>query len=86
MHERKITTVVKYHFWCDKKEGNLRIQEFVNKAYEWYAAEMESTEDHARYMYSLVSNPEPPSKKKKADGTQQIEDNKDKHTENLPLR
>lgn len=42
---------------CDKPDGDLRIQAFVNRAFQWYRDAVKSTEDNSRYLYNLMSNP-----------------------------
>lgn len=47
---------------CDKPDGDLRIQAFVNRAFEWYREAVKSTEDNSRYLYNLMSNPKKPTR------------------------
>ncbi|CAM9769918.1 unnamed protein product [Ectocarpus fasciculatus] len=56
-------TIIDYTFRCAGPEGNEKVKNFITNAYAWYTKEMESTEDNARYMYSLVAAKEPPKKK-----------------------
>ena len=72
---KKVVTMIRYSFWCGGREGHRKIQAFINKAYGWYAEEMKSTEDHSRYMYTLVAAPEPaettqrPGQSREAEGS-----------------
>ncbi|CAN0083822.1 unnamed protein product, partial [Ectocarpus sp. 8 AP-2014] len=45
-----------YHFRCSERDGDERIDKFVQKAFRWYCEEMKSTEDHGRYLYTLIAN------------------------------
>eukprot|EP00752_Nemacystus_decipiens_P016297 g14574.t1 len=58
--ERETITTIEYTFQCARPRGNAKVKAFINAAYDWYTEEMKSTEDHARYMYSLIAQPEPP--------------------------
>ncbi|CAN0107280.1 unnamed protein product [Ectocarpus sp. 12 AP-2014] len=57
--DRDTVTTIEYDFRCDRQGGNIKVKDFIQKAYEWYTDEMKSTEDHSRYMYSLIAQPEP---------------------------
>ncbi|CAM9204899.1 unnamed protein product [Ectocarpus sp. 6 AP-2014] len=57
--DRDTVTTIEYDFRCDRQGGNTKVKDFIQKAYEWYTDEMKSTEDHSRYMYSLIAQPEP---------------------------
>lgn len=46
---------VKHEFVCVKPDGDVRIKSFIDKAFAWYLALMESTEDQSRYLYNLQS-------------------------------
>eukprot|EP00904_Undaria_pinnatifida_P012172 jgi/Undpi1/8085/HiC_scaffold_24.g10557.m1 len=46
-------------FKCAKQDGDERIEGFIQKAFDWYCKAVESTEDHSRYLYTLVSDPSP---------------------------
>lgn len=48
--DRSTVTTTEYAFRCTRPSGNVKVKAFINTAYEWYAEEMKSTEDHARYM------------------------------------
>ena len=72
---KKVMTMIRYHFWCGGREGHRKIQAFINKAYSWYAEEMKSTEDHSRYMYTLVTEPEPDEKSQKPGQSREVEGN-----------
>ncbi|CAM9741632.1 unnamed protein product [Hapterophycus canaliculatus] len=48
--DRETITTIEYAFWCARFRGNALIKAFIKEAYDWYAEEMKSTEDHARYM------------------------------------
>eukprot|EP00752_Nemacystus_decipiens_P016296 g14573.t1 len=52
-------TTIDYTFRCAGPRGNVKVKAFINKAYDWYTKKMESFDDNARYMYSLVATPEP---------------------------
>ena len=65
--------MIRYSFWCGGREGHRKIQAFINKAYSWYAEEMKSTEDHSRYMYTLVAEPEPVGKPQKPGQSREAE-------------
>lgn len=39
------------------RDGDLRIQAFLDKAFLWYLKAMESTEDNSRYLYNLLTEP-----------------------------
>lgn len=60
----------------------------MDKAFDWYCEEMKSTEDHARYLYNLVSAPEPPKKPKgRGRAMSEDEDEKAKRTmQPVPLK
>ncbi len=47
---KDLLTTVDYTFRCAGPRGNAKVKAFINKAYDWYTKEMESTEDNARYM------------------------------------
>ncbi|CAM9351235.1 unnamed protein product [Ascophyllum nodosum] len=70
---KKVMTMIRYSFWCGGREGHRKIQAFINKAYSWYAEEMKSTEDHSRYMYTLVAEPEPVGKPQKPGQSREAE-------------
>eukprot|EP00903_Cladosiphon_okamuranus_P014647 g13582.t1 len=42
-------------FKCAARDGDARIESFIQKAFAWYCKEMKSTEDHGRYLYTLIS-------------------------------
>lgn len=65
-YDIKTNSVVAYKFWCDRAEGDVKIEAFINKAYEWYTEEMKLTEDHARYTFNLVAVPQPSKKGRKS--------------------
>lgn len=44
-----------YLFMCAEMDGDERIEAFIKKAFAWYCTAMESTEDHGRYLYTLIS-------------------------------
>ncbi|CAN0252493.1 unnamed protein product, partial [Laminaria digitata] len=46
---------VTFTFASHKKDGDVRIQAFLNKAFLWYCKAMESTEDHFRYYYTPLT-------------------------------
>lgn len=48
--DRDTVTTIEYDFRCDMQGGNIKVKDFIQKAYEWYTNEMRSTEDHSRYM------------------------------------
>ncbi|CAN0187717.1 unnamed protein product, partial [Discosporangium mesarthrocarpum] len=45
-----------FHFRCSEKDGNLRIDSFMAKAFDWYKDEMAKDEDSGRHLYSLITN------------------------------
>lgn len=50
------TAKVTFMFASNKADGDLRIQDFMNKAFLWYCKAMESTEDHFRYYYTPLTD------------------------------
>lgn len=40
---------------CARPNGDKIIQTFIDKAFAWYREAMEKTEDHARYLFTLLS-------------------------------
>eukprot|EP00752_Nemacystus_decipiens_P011862 g10522.t1 len=42
-------------FQCAARDGDARIESFIQKAFAWYCKEMKATEDHGRYLYALIS-------------------------------
>eukprot|EP00904_Undaria_pinnatifida_P012176 jgi/Undpi1/8089/HiC_scaffold_24.g10561.m1 len=44
-----------YLFKCAEQDGDVRIQAFIHKAFDWYCKAMECTEDNSRYLYTLIS-------------------------------
>ncbi|CAM9201239.1 unnamed protein product, partial [Sphacelaria rigidula] len=46
---------VRYMFLCARENGDKVIQAFVDKAFTWYREAMENTEDHSRYLFTLLS-------------------------------
>lgn len=63
-----------YRFWCDRVDGNKKIDEFLGKAYNWYCEEMKLTEDHWRYEYNLTAMAEPVKKDRRVMGGEPNED------------
>lgn len=45
---------------CQKSDGDLRIQAFMNRAFQWYHEAMRSTEDNSRYLYNMLSETNAP--------------------------
>lgn len=45
-----------YMFKCYERDGDERIDAFIQKAFRWYCKEMKSTEDQGRYLYTLISD------------------------------
>lgn len=45
-----------FMFKCAETDGDIRIEAFIQKAFKWYCKEMETTEDHGRYLYTLISS------------------------------
>lgn len=48
-----------FMFKCAEKDGDVRIEAFIQKAFAWYCEAVERTEDHSRYLYTLVSTGRP---------------------------
>lgn len=46
-----------FTFACAKRDGDLHVQAFLDKAFLWYLKAMESTEDNSRYLYNLLTEP-----------------------------
>ena len=82
----KVMITIRYSFWCGGREGHRKIQAFINKAYSWYAEEMKSTEDHSRYMYTLVATPEPAEPQKPGQSRKAEESAKNRVVESTVLR
>ncbi|CAN0351525.1 unnamed protein product, partial [Ectocarpus sp. 12 AP-2014] len=82
-------TIIDYTFRCAGPEGHEKVKNFITNAYAWYTKEMESTEDNARYMYSLVAAKEPPKKKgasaRYPDGMEDAEGHPKKKQESSPI-
>lgn len=49
-----------FMFKSAEQDGDVRIEAFIQKAFVWYCKAVESTEDHSRYLYTLVSTGRPP--------------------------
>ena len=49
-----------FMFKCAEEDGDVRIEAFIQKTFDWYCKAVENTEDHFRYLYSLVLT-DPPS-------------------------
>jgi len=49
--ERKMKIVTSLTFTTKRAKGNVLIDNFIRKAYDWYVEEVERTEDRSRFMY-----------------------------------
>lgn len=78
MGQSRVSSIdIKYSFRCDGSDGNRKVKRFINRAYEWYYEQMKLTEDNSRYMYRMVTTPEPPKEQKGSRRPQDYDSNED---------
>lgn len=49
-HQQHFGKQTSFVFKCAARDGDARIESFIQKAFAWYCKEMKATEDHGRYL------------------------------------
>ncbi|CAN0433199.1 unnamed protein product [Ascophyllum nodosum] len=50
------SNTIHFAFRCTEWDGDVRIDAFIRKAFQWYCKEIAATEDRGRYLYTLNSS------------------------------